>query len=461
MSLEVEKNPCQVSVSGPELVQSGETVHLQCSVSAACEDRPEWAWSESAQLPSSSYSQDGKTAKLSFPALWSHDGVTFTCSPSRSKDACVSRSIKLTVRYSPITTADSYDPSIKEGHAVTFTCHSKGNPQPTFRWFKVGRGETTQEREWTLNSVTAEDAGRYFCQAANDLGVKNSTVVTLDVIYAPKGVSVWTGKALDSVREGERISFTCKVQSSNPPASYSWYKDWSQLGCTDRELNLTDIKLQDTGNYYCRATNPVGYKDSPHVQITVLYGPRDTRIVASEGGVKVGRNLTLTCHAEALPEPNRYTWFHALPLTGGWTEVPAPSNRPSDRRALSWEQIRVSDAGEYMCQAGNEISAKNFHLAPRRCAVWAHRPHPAHGCHGEGVQPRHHPMHGGEQPPVLAQPNLGPCRQAPPWPPPGPKSLPVETPRPVSAYQSQLLLQRVCQRRGPVHLPGRQRRGPG
>ncbi|XP_061113229.1 B-cell receptor CD22-like [Conger conger] len=269
------ENPCQVSVSGPELIQSGETVHLQCSISAACEDRPEWAWSESAQLPSSSYSQDGKTANLSFPALWSHDGVTFTCSPSGSKDACVSRSIKLTVR------------------------------------------------------------------------------------YAPKGVSVWTGKASDSVREGERIGFTCKVQSSNPPASYSWYKDWSQLGCTDRELNLTDIKLQDTGNYYCRATNPVGYKESPHVQITVHYGPRDTRIVASEGGVKVGRSLTLTCHAEALPEPNRYTWFHALPLTGGWTEVPAPSNRPSDRRALNWEQIRVSDAGEYMCQAANEISAKN------------------------------------------------------------------------------------------------------
>ncbi|XP_061112995.1 B-cell receptor CD22-like [Conger conger] len=182
---------------------------------------------------------------------------------------------------------------------------------------------------------------------------------------APKGVSVWTGKALDSIREGERISFTCHVQSSNPTVqSYSWYKDWSQLGCTDRELNLTDIKLQDTGHYYCRATNFVLSSERVLTCVNRYIfspdGPRDTRIVASEGGVKVGWSLTLTCHAEALPEPNRYTWFHALPLTGGWTEVPAPSNRPSsDRRALSWEQIRVSDAGEYMCQAANEISAKN------------------------------------------------------------------------------------------------------
>ncbi|XP_064176073.1 uncharacterized protein LOC135246651, partial [Anguilla rostrata] len=98
MSLDVQENPCQVSVTGPELVQTGTEVILRCSTVGPCEYSPEWRSSGPGPASSEvSDTQGAKTAQLRFKADWSHDGVEFSCWPSQSNDACASRNIMLTV----------------------------------------------------------------------------------------------------------------------------------------------------------------------------------------------------------------------------------------------------------------------------------------------------------------------------------------------------------------------------
>ncbi|XP_035273117.1 uncharacterized protein LOC118227088 isoform X2 [Anguilla anguilla] len=100
--LEVQKNPCQVSVTGPELVQTGAEVILRCSTVGPCQNSPEWRSSGPGLVSSEGPGTQGaKTAQLSFKADWSHDGVTFSCWPSPSNEACASRNITLAVECKP------------------------------------------------------------------------------------------------------------------------------------------------------------------------------------------------------------------------------------------------------------------------------------------------------------------------------------------------------------------------
>ncbi|XP_035284191.1 B-cell receptor CD22-like [Anguilla anguilla] len=375
MSLDVQENPCQVSVTGPELVQTGAEVILRCSTVGRCQNSPEWRSSGSGLASSEGSDTQGvKTAQLSFKADWSHDGVTFSCWPSPGNDACASRNITLAVEYSPKDTeakVAGYD-IIKEGQAVTFSCHSKGNPQPTLSLFKLGQGEIAQGGEWKLPNVKIEDAGSYFCQAKNKLGTENSTNVMLDVKYAPKKVRITTSGTLEGIYEGAAVSLTCEVQSSNPSVrSYSWYRDHTTLLETSPVLRFPAVRPEDRGSYRCQASNSAGSGDSPEVTITVRYGPRGTKIKASccQGGVKVGESLTLTCETDARPEPSGYTWFRTITEPGrqrgpGRTEVAVPSNGWSDGRDLRFRRISAGDAGEYMCQAKNTISAQNSTTLP-------------------------------------------------------------------------------------------------
>ncbi|XP_064176137.1 sialic acid-binding Ig-like lectin 11 [Anguilla rostrata] len=133
MSLEVQKNPCQVSVTGPELVQVGAEVILRCSTLGHCQNSPEWRSSGSGPTSSEvSDTQGAKTAQLRFKADWSHDGVEFSCWPSQSNDACTSRNITLTMGDMPqISVSGSCSRTAEE---ISCSCESHGNPSPSMEW---------------------------------------------------------------------------------------------------------------------------------------------------------------------------------------------------------------------------------------------------------------------------------------------------------------------------------------
>lgn len=72
--------------------------------------------------------------------------------------------------------------NIREGQPVTLTCSAKGNPDPSFTWFKndteiVYSGAQT----WQIASINDSQSGEYHCVAENKHGKLPSKRLTINV----------------------------------------------------------------------------------------------------------------------------------------------------------------------------------------------------------------------------------------------------------------------------------------
>lgn len=77
------------------------------------------------------------------------------------------------------------------------------------------------------------------------------------------------------VKEGNSVTMTCQVNSSNPSLStkkVSWFKDGSFLKeqQEQEELTLHSVTKDMRGKYQCRASNNIGQGQSKEVALTVL-----------------------------------------------------------------------------------------------------------------------------------------------------------------------------------------------
>ena len=73
--------------------------------------------------------------------------------------------------------------------------------------------------------------------------------------------------------QGNFATFVCSAGESLPQTTFTWYKDGKLLSPSDRvsistverqsTLILKDLDVQnDGGHYTCRATNPVGFRET-------------------------------------------------------------------------------------------------------------------------------------------------------------------------------------------------------
>ncbi|KAJ8332898.1 hypothetical protein SKAU_G00417940 [Synaphobranchus kaupii] len=149
-----------------------------------------------------------------------------------------------------------------------------------------------------------------------------------------------------TVTEGQRVTLTCSTTCTltGSPA-FTWYRNGSPLSFTNQK-HLFTASIEDAGKYSCAVK---GYEDlpSPAVALHVRYRPKNTSVsVSSSGAIEEGSSVTLTCSSDANPPVQRYTWFK--------------NNRAVfSERGSGWsyaiKQIKYWGAGEYFCEATNEI----------------------------------------------------------------------------------------------------------
>ncbi|XP_035272714.1 B-cell receptor CD22-like isoform X3 [Anguilla anguilla] len=388
MSLEVQKNPCQVSVTGPELVQAGAEVILRCSTVGPCQNSPEWR-SSGPGLASSEGpdTQGAKTAQLRFEADWSHDGVEFSCWPSPSNEACASRNITLAVEYGPRGTkirASCCQGGVKAGESLTLTCETNARPEPDgYTWFRTitepggqrgprrtkvavpsnGQSDGRDLRFWR---ISAGDAGEYTCQAKNIISAEKSTALRVDVLYGPTGLTM----SMDhEAREYSLVTIHCSVESfplseltlTWAPPSSDRLSDLSQhpkrlQGKSTVQSTRTSLaasfnaSVEHAGRYTCRASNSEGWKETTK-DLVVHYAPKDVRATANpEGEVNEKTNLDLSCEARSNPGVAAYAWFK---LTGrGAREV-------GQGPVLTLRYLSEEHTGQYLCRTQNKIGEGN------------------------------------------------------------------------------------------------------
>ena len=145
----------------------------------------------------------------------------------------------------------------KENTTITLPkCHVTGPPTPEVEWTKVGGSLSPQavveDGKLKLFNVTKQDEGEYECTAKNSVGSERSKT-KLEVIQVPvKPPEVLV------VAKGKDRSIACQATGNIEPRM-KWSKSGGDLPARaqtlgDGTLKLTNIQLEDAGEYVCIAS---------------------------------------------------------------------------------------------------------------------------------------------------------------------------------------------------------------
>ncbi|XP_060027154.1 fibroblast growth factor receptor 2 isoform X12 [Erinaceus europaeus] len=180
--------------------------------------------------------------------------------------------------------------AVPAANTVKFRCPAGGNPTPTMRWLKNGKGFKQEHRiggykvrnqHWSLimESVVPSDKGNYTCVVENEYGSINHTY-HLDVVErSPHRPILQAGlPANASTVVGGDVEFVCKVYSDAQP-HIQWIKHvekngskygpdglpylkvlkHSGINSSNAEvLALFNVTEADAGEYICKVSNYIG-----------------------------------------------------------------------------------------------------------------------------------------------------------------------------------------------------------
>ncbi len=172
----------------------------------------------------------------------------------------------------PVITAQPMAQTVAAGSSVTFSVSATGTGL-NFQWGKNGTPISgAVSATYTINNVSAADAGSYNVYVSNTGGAVTSNSVALEVTTATPPV-ITTQPASRSAVAGTSTTFTV-VASSTTAATYQWRKDGVAIaGATGASLSLAALTSANAGSYTVVVTNAAGSVTSAAATLTVTPAP--------------------------------------------------------------------------------------------------------------------------------------------------------------------------------------------
>ncbi|KAL1281361.1 hypothetical protein QQF64_000164 [Cirrhinus molitorella] len=320
-----------LQVESPERVTEGDSVRLTCKSSCTLTDRATFIWYRNSQPLTERRDTNNE---LLLQSVRREDAGRYSC--ALHGHTYISPDVYLNVTYAPKSISVSISPSgeIVEGDSVTLSCSSDSNPPAEISWFKggmfVGSG-----RIYSISKISSDHSGEYKCKAINKHVEKLSDTVTLNIMYAPKSISVSISPSGEIV-EGDSVTLSCS-SDSNPPAEISWLKEVMSVG-SGRIYSISKISSDHSGEYKCKSINKHGEKDSDTVTIDVMYPPRSVSVsIIQSGQIWEGDSVTLICSSDSNP-PAEIIWFK--------------ENQSSS--VGSGQSFSALQSGRFYCEAHNQ-----------------------------------------------------------------------------------------------------------
>jgi hypothetical protein len=248
-------------------------------------------------------------------------------------------------------------------HQFKLECKAdeRTDPPPQYVWYKADVELTNQETEgleitggtlWFKNPQP-EHEGRYYCLAANSLGVAKSDVVHITQTYIepPPGTVPPTfvkSPETEIKSIGGKAEFECSGEGE-PKPKVIWYKNGKviekEIG---NKLVISNVRKEDVANYACNITNIAGY-EYKDVYLNILrqtakikQGPKEEKTVSK------GSNVTMKCETEGYPKP-AITWHFQNNLIVSNDKYVVNSANGD----LVIRQVDQDDQGMYRCTASN------------------------------------------------------------------------------------------------------------
>uniref|UniRef100_A0A8D0L4H5 Ig-like domain-containing protein n=1 Tax=Sphenodon punctatus TaxID=8508 RepID=A0A8D0L4H5_SPHPU len=257
------------------------------------------------------------------------------------------------------------------GDYTTLQCHVAGTPEMTVSWYK-GDTKLRSTPEYKMyfkdnvatlifNKVDVHDSGEFICKAENSIGTASSKAFL--TVQERKRPPSFARKLKDTEQTvGYPVKLVCRLNGSEP-ISVTWYKDGVplrddhivQTSFVDNvaTLQLLQTAINQTGQYSCTATNPVGTATSS-ARLTVTAPSFDITPVSVDA--PTGESADFECHVIGA-QPIHVTWAKdgREIRTGGNYSITFVANT-AHLRIL---RVGKGDSGQYTCQANNE-AGKDF-----------------------------------------------------------------------------------------------------
>uniref|UniRef100_A0A9J8CZP7 B-cell receptor CD22 n=1 Tax=Cyprinus carpio carpio TaxID=630221 RepID=A0A9J8CZP7_CYPCA len=253
---------------------------------------------------------------------------------------------------------------LKESEELTVRCSTSGSCDLYPEWLVHTSG---QKQEWISSSTdmiteTEEEGGRKVtklklkvtwkddnrtlsCRPAKSEDSCQIRNFTLSVEYAPKETKATVSS--EDVKEGDSVTLSCS-SAGRPDVSFTWFKkERTEKAQQMSNLTLISVKPEDSGEYYCKAENKHGAKESNIIKIDVKYGPQGVTVqsLVKVEDLKEGDKLTLKCSVQkSNPTVNQFTWYKNSQVQSENSETFIIRN------------VTAEDKGSYHCQADNGIN---------------------------------------------------------------------------------------------------------
>uniref|UniRef100_A0A9J7XWL2 B-cell receptor CD22 n=1 Tax=Cyprinus carpio carpio TaxID=630221 RepID=A0A9J7XWL2_CYPCA len=285
----------------------------------------------------------------------------------------ISEALTLTVTDNPCKVhieASELKNSLQESEELTVRCSTSGSCDLYPEWLVHTSG---QKQEWISSSTdmiteTEEEGGRKVtklklkvtwkddnrtlsCRPANSEDSCQIRNFTLSVEYAPKETKATVSS--EDVKEGDSVPLSCS-STGHPDVNFTWFKKEKTEKAQMSNLTLISVKPEDSGEYYCKAENKHGAKESNIIKIDVKYAPQNVTVqsLVNLEDLKEGDKLTLKCSVQkSNPTVNQFTWYKNSQVQSETSETFIIRN------------VTAEDKGSYHCQADNGINtAKSDNL---------------------------------------------------------------------------------------------------
>jgi hypothetical protein len=258
---------------------------------------------------------------------------SYTVLVTNAYGSILSSNAVLTVYVPPFIVTQPTNQTVVVGNTATFTVVAGGTAPLSYQWaFGVTNITGATNAVLILTNVQPAQAGNYTVLVTNAHGSILSSNAVLTVSIPP---FITTQPTNQTVAVGGTATFTV-VAGGTPPLNYQWnFNGTNIVRATNTVLTLTNVQLNQAGNYAVLVTNASGSVLSSNAVLAVYTIPPFIVTQPTNQTVAVGSTATFTVVAGGTA-PLRYQWAFGVTNISGATNT-----------VLTLTNVQLTQAGNY------------------------------------------------------------------------------------------------------------------
>jgi hypothetical protein len=209
-------------------------------------------------------------AEFSFESALPENSGEYYCLVSNMCGEVSSDTINIFIKALPEITQNPIGAELCVGDFHEMTITATGEEPLSYLWYRNGSTLSAEtNNEIIITNAQVNQSGIYFCRVANDCAYIDSEETEI-IIGSPPAIT-WN-PTNQTLCEHQTLNLIMDAQGEN--YSLQWYhNDIPISGAHDTVLNIPNINLQNSGNYYCLAYNACESVSTDTVELIVNLSP--------------------------------------------------------------------------------------------------------------------------------------------------------------------------------------------